>query len=302
MHRYAGQSTDVVKSVVKEFIDDEMPTFAAALAYQMLFSLFPFLLILIALVGFLHLPEFFTWLQQQAALFLPEDAMKQVNPVIEQMQKEQGGLLSIGILVALWSSSSGVRSIMTAFNAAYDVDETRPLWKRLILSVIYTIGLAGLLLTAAGLMVTGPQVMQWLADLLGFEQLFVSLWVWLRWPLAVFLMMLSVAMLYYLVPDVKQRFRFITPGSVFAVLAWIGASLGFGFYVKNFGNYNAMYGSIGAIIVLLLYMYISAAVLLFGAELNAVLEHRSPEGKDPGERAENEPSSDVIAHSQGAHA
>ena len=132
-------------------------------------------------------------------------------------------------------------------------------------------------------MVTGPQVIAWIAGLVGLEQYLVTLWTWLRWPLAVFLLMLAVALFYYLVPDVEQRFRFITPGSVLSVIAWIAASLAYGFYVKNFANYNAMYGSIGAIIILLLYFYLSAAVVLFGAEL-AVIEHHSEDGKDPGER------------------
>ncbi|MBV5825801.1 YihY/virulence factor BrkB family protein [Pseudomonas aeruginosa] len=274
----------LVKRTVNEFLEDDMPTYASALAYQMLFSLFPFLLVLITLVGYPHLPEFFAWLREQAALLLPPEAMDQVNPVIDQLQQQKGGLLSIGIAVALWTSSAGIRSMMIALNAAYDVKESRPVWKRFSLSILYTLGIALLLLVAAGLMVTGPQVIAWIAGLVGLEQYLVTLWTWLRWPLAVFLLMLAVALFYYLVPDVEQRFRFITPGSVLSVIAWIAASLAYGFYVKNFANYNAMYGSIGAIIILLLYFYLSAAVVLFGAELNAVIEHHSEDGKDPGER------------------
>lgn len=273
----------LVKRTVNEFLEDDMPTYASALAYQMLFSLFPFLLVLITLVGYLHLPEFFARLREQAALLLPPEAMDQVNPVIDQLQQQKGGLLSIGIAVALWTSSAGIRSMMIALNAAYDVKESRPVWKRFSLSILYTLGIALLLLVAAGLMVTGPQVIAWIAGLVGLERYLVTLWTWLRWPLAVFLLMLAVA-LFYLVPDVEQRFRFITPGSVLSVIAWIAASLAYGFYVKNFANYNAMYGSIGAIIILLLYFYLSAAVVLFGAELNAVIEHHSEDGKDPGER------------------
>lgn len=267
----------LVKRTVNEFLEDDMPTYASALAYQMLFSLFPFLLVLITLVGYLHLPEFFAWLREQAALLLPPEAMDQVNPVIDQLQQQKGGLLSIGIAVALWTSSAGIRSMMIALNAAYDVKESRPVWKRFSLSILYTLGIALLLLVAAGLIA-------WIAGLVGLEQYLVTLWTWLRWPLAVFLLMLAVALFYYLVPDVEQRFRFITPGSVLSVIAWIAASLAYGFYVKNFANYNAMYGSIGAIIILLLYFYLSAAVVLFGAELNAVIEHHSEDGKDPGER------------------
>lgn len=274
----------LLKRTIKEFSNDDMSTYSSALAYRALFSLFPFLLFLMALLGFLNLSEFFAWLREQAALALPAVAMEQVNPVIDQLQQQKSGLLSVGILVALWTASAGFRSLMNAMNRAYDVDEGRPSWKLMLLSLLYTIGTAVILLASAGLMIVGPQVMEWLADLVGLKETIVLLWAWLRWPVVVFLMMLLVAVLYYVTPDVEQEFRFITPGSVLAVIVWIAASVGFGIYVQNFADYNATYGSIGAIIVLLLYFYISAAVLLLGAELNAVIEHHSVEGKDPGEK------------------
>ncbi|MEB0046307.1 MULTISPECIES: YihY/virulence factor BrkB family protein [unclassified Pseudomonas] len=274
----------VILRTVKEFIDDEMSTYASALAYQMLFSLFPFILFLIALIGFLHLPDFFTWLRLQSELVLPPQALEQVNPVIDQLQQSKGGLLSVGIVIALYTASAGVRLMMSAMNAAYDVVEGRPVWKRFPLSILYTVGIAGMLLAAAALMVLGPQVMGWIAAQVGLEDFIVTVWTLLRWPVIVILMMMAVALIYYVMPDVRQEFRFITPGSVLAVVVWIIASLGFAFYVKTFANYNAMYGSIGAIIVLLLYFYISSAVLLLGAEMNAVIEHMSTEGKDPGEK------------------
>ncbi|MBM3105133.1 YihY/virulence factor BrkB family protein [Pseudomonas sp. V1] len=278
----------VLVRTVKEFLDDEMSTYASALAYQMLFSLFPFLLFLIALIGFLHLPDFFSWLRLQSEMVLPPQALEQVNPVIDQLQQSKGGLLSVGIVIALWTASAGVRLMMSAMNAAYDVVEGRPVWKRIPLSVVYTVGIAGMLLAAAALMVLGPQVMEWIASQVGMQEFIVTLWTILRWPAIIILMMVAVALIYYVMPDVKQEFRFITPGSVLAVVVWIIASLGFGYYVKTFADYNAMYGSIGAIIVLLLYFYISAAVLLLGAEMNAVIEHMSVEGKDSGEKEAGE--------------
>ncbi|MFP5426269.1 MAG: YihY/virulence factor BrkB family protein [Gammaproteobacteria bacterium] len=274
----------VLVRTVSEFLDDEMSTYASALAYQMLFSLFPFLLFLIALIGFLHLPDFFSWLRLQSELVLPPQALEQVNPVIDQLQQSKGGLLSVGIVIALWTASAGVRLMMSAMNAAYDVPEGRPVWKRIPLSIFYTVGIAGMLLAAAALMVLGPQVMEWIAAQIGMQEFIVTVWTILRWPAIIVLMMVAVALIYYVMPDVKQKFRFITPGSVLAVVVWIIASLGFGYYVKTFADYNAMYGSIGAIIVLLLYFYISAAVLLLGAEMNAVIEHMSAEGKNPGEK------------------
>lgn len=275
---------EVIKRTAKGFSEHDLSTYAAALAYRALFSIFPFILFLLALLGFLHLPDFFDWLRSQADLLLPPVAMEQVGPVIDQLQGSQGGLMSFGILLALWTASIGVRSLMNAMNRVYAVEESRPSWKLVLLSVAYTVGLAVMLLLAAGFMTLGPQVMSWLASQIGMEQMLVTLWTWIRWPLAILLMMLAVALIYYATPDVEQDFRFITPGSVVAVIVWLAASIGFGIYVQNFGNYNATYGSIGAIIVLLLYFYISAAVLLLGAQLNATIEHASAEGKDVGDK------------------
>jgi membrane protein len=281
----------VLKGAGTEFFADRMPTYAAALAYRALFALFPFVIFLIALVGFLDLPQLFDWLREQASFVVPADSMTQVNRAIDELQTPQGGLLSLGIAVALWSASAGVVALMDALNEAYDVEEARAFWKRTLLSIVYTVALAGMLLIAAGLMVIGPQVAEWLAQRIGLKQLVVTLWTWLRLPVAVLLMILVVAIVYYFAPNVRQRFRLLTPGAVLAVIAWIVGSLAFALYVTRFGNYSATYGSLGAIVVLLLYFYISATVLLFGAEINAEIEQRAPRAGDatpaavPGESA-----------------
>jgi membrane protein len=207
-----------------------------------------------------------------------------INPVITDLQSGDNSIFSVAIVVAIWVASNGLRSLMNAMNRAYNVPESRPAWKRYLLSVLYTIGIAIFLLAAAALMVIGPDVLEWVGSWMGLGDLAVTLWAVLRWPVAIMLLMLVVALLYYFTPDVEQKFRYITPGSIIAVFIWIAASLGFGFYVSNFGNYNAMYGGIGAMIVLLLFFYISSAVLLLGAELNATIEHASLEGKDRGEK------------------
>ncbi|MEN3293041.1 MAG: rane protein [Burkholderiales bacterium] len=274
----------VLRKAIKEFFDDDMTTYAAALAYQVLFSIFPFIIFLIALLGFLHLSMFFDWLRQQLGMILPQQAMDQLNQVIDQLQQPQGGLLSFGMVVALWSASSAVRATMHALNTAYGVKEGRPAWKLYPLSIIYTIGIAAMLILAAALLVVGPGAIDWLAQQVGLERYFVILWAWLRLPVALLLLTLAVAVIYYVAPDVEQEFRFITPGAVLSVLVWVAGTIAFDYYVRSFANYNATYGSVGAIIVLLSYFYISAAVLLFGAEINAVIEHTSPEGKEPGEK------------------
>jgi membrane protein len=262
----------VLLRAVREFSEDAMSIYAAALAYRALFALFPFLIFLVALVAFLDVPQLFTWMQTQAALVVPSESMAQVNQVIAELRNPRGGLLSVGILLALWSASSGVMSAMEALNVAYDVPERRPIWQRIPLAVLFTIGIAALLLSAAALMVLGPEAAGWVAARLGLEQIFVEVWSWVRWPLAALLLMLVVSLAYYAGPNVRARFRFITPGAILAVLIWLAASAGFGYYVQNFAHYDATYGSLGAIVILLFYFYLSAAVLLFGAEVNAVLQ------------------------------
>lgn len=266
----------VIKQSLKRFVDHDMTNYAAALAYHVLFSLFPFIIFLIALFGFLELSDFFEWLRQQARAVLPQPAMTQVNQVIDELQLPQTGLLSFGVITALWLASRGIRAVMSALNVAYQAHESRPMWKRYPLSILYTLSIAVMLIAAAGLLIIGPQAMQWLAQLIGLEQLFVTLWTWLRWPAALLLISLTIAFVYYVAPNVAHRFRLISPGSILSVLVWLIASLGFGYYVQNFGDYSVMYGSIGAVIVLLLYLYISAAALLFGAEVNAVVEQHAP--------------------------
>jgi membrane protein len=284
----------VAKLAIKDFMADDMPTYAAALAYRVLFSLFPFLIFLTTLLGFVGLPQLFEWLREQAAYVLPGEAMNLVNTVLSELQTPQGGLMSFAIAIALWSASAAVVETMNALNVAYDVEERRPAWKRTLLSIVYTLALAVLLGTAAGLMLIGPAVLNWVGQYVGLASVFVTVWAWLRWPVAALLLVLVAAMVYYAGPNLKQPFRLISPGAVVAVSVWIVASLAFAFYVQAFANYNKTYGSMGAVIVLLLYFFISAAVMLLGAEVNAVL------ARERGERIEEAPGTRPSAAAEGS--
>jgi membrane protein len=271
--------------LIRRFVRNDMPAYSAALAFRILFAMFPFLMFLIAIIGFLDIPEFFEWLREQMQLALPAQVLEMVDPVVDNLQEQRGGVLLTGIGVALWTGSKAVRDMVKAMNRLYDVPEQRPAWQMGILSVGFTIGAAVLSIAAAGFMLLGPQAMSWLASQIGLQDLFVTLWTWLRWPLIVLMLFLLVALIYYFAPAVEQQFRFLTPGALVAVGGWLTASLGFSTYVQNFGNYDAIYGSIGAIIILMLYLYVSSMLLLFGAQLNAVYEHARRDGKDRGERS-----------------
>jgi membrane protein len=217
---------------------------------------------------------------------LPTEAMELVNTVLSELQHTQGGLMSAAVALAVWSASAAVLGTMNALNVAYDVKERRPTWKRFVVAIVYTLALALMLIIAAAAMISGPAVLGWVAHYAGLDTFFILLWAWLRWAVAVFLLMLVVSMVYYAAPNVKQPFRFITPGAVIAVATWIAASVAFGYYVQNFAGYNKTYGSMGAVIVLMFYFFLSAAVMLFGAEVNAVLarERGEPieEGREEG--------------------
>jgi membrane protein len=267
----------IARLALADFFADDMPTYASALAYRVLFSLFPFLIFLTALLGFLGLPEFFDWLREQAAYVLPAEAMNLVNTVLGEVQVPQGGLMSVAVAVAVWSASAAVLGTMDALNVAYEVKERRPAWKRFLVSILYTLALALMLIVAAGMMVTGPAFLGLVGRYVGLDSLFIAVWAWLRWPIAVFALMIVVAIVYWAAPNVKQPFRFITPGSILAVTTWIAASVGFGYYVQSFGNYNKTYGSMAAVVVLLFYFFLSAAVMLFGAEVNAVVMRQKGE-------------------------
>ena len=189
-------------------------------------------------------------------------------------------MLLFGIAVGLWSAPSTILLLMVALNAAYEVEETRPIWKRLLLSIGYTLGLAVLIIIAAALMMVGPQAVAWFANEISIGTLFVGLWTWLQWPLAALVLMLVVAIDYYVVPDFDELFRFVSPGAVLAVIGWLAVSLGFSYYVADFAHYAAVYGSLSAVIVLLAEFFISASVLLLGAEVNATIYYHSSGGKE----------------------
>jgi len=270
---------ELIKRSVREFSKDDMTTYAAALSYHALFALFPFIIFMIALLGFLQVPQFFDWILEQAETAFPADAYGRLEEVVDQVQNQSsGGLLSFGIVTAIWAASSGIRSLMNALNVAFDVEETRPAWKRYLLSIVYTIGIAALLLASAALMLLGPQAIEAIAEQVGLGSLFVTLWTWLRWPVLAVLLALAAALIYYAAPNVEQPFKLITPGAAFAVILWVIASIGFSIYVSTFGNYSATYGSLGGVIVLLFFFFISSAVLLLGAEINAEL-HRNELGE-----------------------
>jgi membrane protein len=286
------------RAVRNFFFEHPMATYAAALAYRGLFGLFPFLFILVVLVGALGFPDFFDRAMDQAraqsSRYVPEQlepvvepAREQVQPLlgmIERAEKQAGrNLLFFGVAVALWSVSAVARTLTEAFNVAYQVAETRRWWKQLALSLAFGPILALVVIVSIALMLIGPQLVGSIAALVNLDELFVRLWGWLRFPVALLLLAVVLTVVYRMGPNVELRLRSVVLGAALAVTLWAISSVVFSIYLANFANYGVTYGSLGAALGLLFYLYLCASVVLLGAELNAAIYHLLTDAK-PGER------------------
>ncbi|MDB4983535.1 MAG: YihY family protein [Myxococcales bacterium] len=278
---------DLGSQLFRKFTDHAVTTSAATLSYYFLFSLFPFLFFLVSVTT--YLPVFSPSMQEilgAARAVLPAEAMALVDKHVQGLEHPR--LLTLGLAATLYSASRGVDAVRAALNLAYDVKESRPLWKTQGIAFGVTIGGAVLVLVTIAAIVAGGDLGFWLARHLHVGSAYVFGWRWARWPVTIVLVMFLAALGYYLLPDVKQEFRFITPGSIIGTLASFTASWGFSVYAGHFGSYDAAYGSIGGVIILMTWFYILGLIFLVGGEINATLEHRSPVGKDEGAHAAGE--------------
>lgn len=281
-----GQSPRrLARRVWHGIMEDNVLGYAAQLAYYFLFSMFPFFIFLAALLPYVPIPNLMDQITALVGDFLAEEAAAVIEKNVQDLiSRPRGGLLSFSILFSVFLASSAIAAISDALNHAYGVRESRPFWKVRGVAMLLTAVLAVLAIGSMVLLIFGPELGGWVAERLGVGPAFDVVWPFVRWPIVVFLLTLTAAIIYYFTPDVEQEWRWITPGSALAVVAWIVVSLGFRYYVENFGQYNATYGSIGAIIVLLTWMYLSGLVLLLGGEINAEIEHGAKRGKAPGEK------------------
>jgi membrane protein len=253
---------------------------AAALAYYFVLSLFPALILLSAVVAYLPVPDLFNQASALLARFLPADAMGLVRRVLaDVISPNKGTFLSLGILSTLWAASGGFAAMIEALNIAYDVSDDRPFWKTRPLAVGLAFLTGALLLIALSVMVVGPRFGQWLAGRVHLSGLFVLLWPFIHWTIAIGFTILAVEALYFLAPNVKQRLRATLPGAVVSVGCWISLSYLLGLYLRHFGNFNKTYGTLGAAVALMVWLYWTGFAMLVGAELNEELAKISKEGK-----------------------
>ena len=268
------------------FWKDNCLGMAAQLAYYFFFGLFPALLVLLAIASYFPVEKLIDDLFATLGGFAPPEVLTIITDQIKKISNgEQGGLLTVGMLAALWSSSAAMTAIIDTINRAYGVEESRPWWKVRLVAVGLTVGLSVFILVSFALVLIGPTAAEQLANRLNLGPAFEWTWKVLQWPVVFALVATAIGLVYYHAPDVKQDWVWLTPGSVFAPVSWLLASLGFKYYVAKVGAYTETYGAIGAVMVLMLWFYISGLVILIGAEMNAEIEHASPEGKGEGERA-----------------
>ena len=274
-----------IKRSFKEFKEDNLTDWAAALTYYGILAIFPAILALVSLLGLMGTGTTQTLIDNLGQV-APGPAKDIFTNAIENLQKNQGAagiMVIVGLALAIWSASGYVAAFMRASNSIYEVEEGRPIWKSLPTRVGTTLVLLVLLaLTAIGVVLSGG-VAEQVGKVLGLDSTVVDVWNIAKWPVLLVLVSLMFAILYYAAPNVKHpKFQWVSPGGVVAVVLWLLASAAFAFYVANFGSYNKTYGSLGGVIVFLTWLWISNIAVLFGAELNAELERgRQIEGGHP---------------------
>jgi membrane protein len=262
---------------------DDCMGMAAQIAFYTMLALFPFLIFLLSLASTFPLdnlqPELLGALQEQ----MPEEAANYVtNIVMDLLPQSNRGLLSFGLLASLWGASMAVGALITTINRAYNIRPRRNLVTQKILSIVLTLVLSGLWLMSMTIILVGPRYTQGIFEFVGLASENNTFWTSIRLPMAFVLNLVALSVLYYIAPEAKQRFRWILPGAVTSTLLWMLASSAFRVFLRNFGQYNKTYGGIAALVILMIWLWISGLVFLLGAEINALMKRM--EEDDPPRR------------------
>jgi membrane protein len=295
---------ELAKRVWTEVQNDNVFGRAAELSYYFLLALFPFLIFLTSIIGVVLGSGTGTRhaLFQYLARIMPPSAFQLIDNTMYEVSESSGsGKISFGFLAALWAASNGLGAITESLNTAYDLKETRPWWKQRLTSIGLTVALSILIIGALILVVAGGHIAEWLAAHYGLGPVFPTGWKIIQWPVVLACMTFAFALIYYLAPDFReQAWQWLTPGAVIGVVLWLLVSLGFRVYLHYFNSYNATYGSLGAVIILMLWLYFTGAAVLIGGEVNSEIENAAakqgdPEAKEKGEKAPDEKNGAVQA-------
>ncbi|WP_349729760.1 YihY/virulence factor BrkB family protein [Peribacillus frigoritolerans] len=269
-----NKSIKFSKKLIKEIKEDRITGLAAEQAYYYLLALFPLLILLLSILPYLNIDI-------QTALdtlktFMPAETMEVVEKnIINILSERNGGLLTFGFLGTIWSASNGMNAFIHSMNIAYDVEETRNFIKARIISIVLTLGLVVAFIVMLGLPVFGKVIIDLLQQVIPIPEETQILFSLLRWVIAVVVISLVLAFLYRFAPNKSFPIKHVIPGAVTATVLWLGISLGFSFYVSNFSNYASTYGSLGGVIILMLWLYLSGLIFVIGGEINAILHRQN---------------------------
>jgi len=276
---YSGGIKRALAGTLRDVMGHHTLQVSAALAYYLVLSVFPGLIFLSAVLGLVPLPDLFGRVLALIGRLLPPDAMRVLYSVLgDVLASHRATWLSLGMLGMIWTASAAFDALIEALSFAYDVNDDRPFWKTRLLAVGLAAISGGLLLCAFAVMVVGPRFGAWLSARLALSAVFAAIWPALRWTIAISFTVLAVEVLYFLAPNVKQRFNATLPGAIFSVVLWNGLTYLLGIYFRHFADYNRTYGTLGGLIAFMTWLYWTSFVLLVGAELNSELAKVSKRG------------------------
>ena len=269
------------KELGRHIDQDDVLNGAAALGFYLTLAVFPALIFLLSLLPYLPIRYLDDAIMELLASALPQAAADLLEETVRRIVSErQGGLLSFGFLGMLWAASTGMVAVMHQLNNTYNVKEARPFLKARATAILLTLLFGTVVVGTFALIVLGGVVQAWLAGFVGFNPILLTSFALLRWVIILVALLFGIALVYHFAPNAEQPLKWITPGSVFAVVGILAASLAFRLYIEHFANYEATYGAIGAVIMLMLWFFVVSLVLLLGSEINVVIEHcRSEDGQ-----------------------
>ncbi|RXI48207.1 YihY/virulence factor BrkB family protein [Clostridium tetani] len=258
------------KNIINKIIEDEVPALASQLSYSLLLSFFPFLIFLMTLLGFSSIDNEYVLLELKT--MLPDSAYELVyNTVIEILGTRDSNLLSFSIIFTVWTSSTGFRAVIKGINKAYDEKEKRSLPKVFLISILSTLSLGFLIILTVLFLVFGQLIGLYLVQKLKMGSLFYLTWNIIRYIIILSSLVVIFALMYKFIPSRKLRWKEVMPGAIFATVGWLFSSFIFSYYVNNFANYSRIYGSIGAVIILMVWLYLTSIIIILGGELNAFI-------------------------------
>jgi len=263
----------IFRDLWTEINRDDVWNSAAVLAYYSMLAIFPAAILFLSLLPFLPIPNLKETIIQAIYRAMPSQAAELLTSTVSNVVSERrGDLLSFGVLATLWAASTGIQAIMEQIHSTYEAKESRPYWKMRLIAIFLVFAVGFLVVGAFGLVIVGDMIHDRLALVVGDESLLLWFFTPIRWMTVLLMVLGALSLLFYFGPSVRQRYRFVTPGGLVATALFIVSSLLFRTYVAHFGSYEATYGSLGAAIVLLLWLYVGGFVILVGSEVNGLLE------------------------------